>query len=169
VPESLAQTPRFKAAVVLSQGMDGVKQGNVLAAIQAYQDAQTIDTGLEIDAWVWNLLCRLGSLHNQSAAVLFAGDKAVALDDWVGFRETRGIARALTDDLVGASEDFQAVMTAIEAQEYYRGKEAKQRQEWLEALKMGQNPFTPEVLEALRKDAGIGNDRAADEAADENG
>jgi hypothetical protein len=50
VPESLPQTPQFKAAVVLSQGMDGVQQGNVLAAIQAYQDAQTIDTGLEIDA-----------------------------------------------------------------------------------------------------------------------
>jgi uncharacterized protein YjbI with pentapeptide repeats len=169
VPESLAQTPRFKAAVVLSQGMDGVKQGHVLAAIQAYQDAQTIDTGLEIDAWVWDLLCQFGSLHGQSAAVLFAGDKAVALGDWVGFRETRGIARALTDDLAGASEDFQAVVTAIEARKYYRGEEAKQRQEWLEALQMGQNPFTPEILEALRKKVGIGKDEAASEAVEENG
>uniref|UniRef100_UPI00194F844C pentapeptide repeat-containing protein n=1 Tax=Leptolyngbya sp. CCY15150 TaxID=2767772 RepID=UPI00194F844C len=169
VPESLAQTPRFKAAVVLSQGMDGVKQGHVLAAIQAYQEAQTIDTGLEIDAWVWNLLCQFGSLHGQSAAVVFAGDKAVALGDWVGFRETRGIARALTDDLAGASEDFQAVVTAIEAEEYYRGEKAKQRQEWAKALQMGQNPFTPEVLEALRKKEGLGNDGAASEAVEENG
>jgi hypothetical protein len=142
----------------------------VLAAIQAYQDAQTIDTGLEIAVWIWDLLCRLGSLHNQSAAVLFAGDKAVALGDWVGFRETRGIARALTDDLAGASEDFQVVVTAIEAKEYYRGEEAKQqRQEWVKALQMGQNPFTLEVLEALRKEAGLGNDEAASEAVEENG
>ncbi|WP_008313189.1 pentapeptide repeat-containing protein [Leptolyngbya sp. PCC 6406] len=170
VPESLAQTPRFKAAVVLSQGIDGVKQGNVLAAIQAYQEAQTIDTGLEIDAWIWALLCRLGSLHNQSAAVLFAGDNAVALSDWARYRETRGIARALTDDLAGALEDFQVVVAAIEAKKYYRGeKDKQQRQEWLKALQLGQNPFTPEVLEALRKKAGLGNDGAANEAVEENG
>jgi uncharacterized protein YjbI with pentapeptide repeats len=50
VPESLAQTPRFKAAVVLSQGMDGVKQGKALAVIKYYQALHTIDSGLETDA-----------------------------------------------------------------------------------------------------------------------
>jgi len=80
VPESLAQTPRFKAAVVLSQGIDECKRGNVLAAMQAYQNAQLIDTGLEIDATIWDLLCWVGALHNQAADNLYASEKPLMQD-----------------------------------------------------------------------------------------
>ena len=177
VPESLAQTPRFKAAVVLSQGMDWVKQGNVLAASQAYQEAQTIDTGLEIDAEIWDLLCWVGVLYNQAAEILFASEKATHSDpDWPIYRDTRGLVRALTGDLQGAIDDFEFVTKKLSPGGYVsshrslsQGADEQQRQVWLEALRLGQNPFTPEVLEALRKKAGIGNDGAAEEAADENG
>jgi uncharacterized protein YjbI with pentapeptide repeats len=52
VPESLAKTPRFNEAVILSQWMEGDKQGEVLAAFKSYQAPNTIDTGLEIDSEV---------------------------------------------------------------------------------------------------------------------
>jgi Pentapeptide repeats (8 copies)/NACHT domain len=171
VPESLAQTPRFKAAVVLSQGMDGVKQGNVLAAIQAYQEAQTIDTGLEIAAWIWDLLCWFGSLHNQAEEILFASEKATHSNpDWPIYRDTQGLVRALTGNLQGAIDDFEFVTKKLSRDGYgsthrslHLGADEQRRREWLEALRSGQNPFTSEVLEELRKNAGLGNDGAADE------
>jgi hypothetical protein len=177
VPESLAQTPRFKAAVVLSQGIDGVKQGNVLAAIQAYQEAQTIDIGLEIDAEIWDLLCWVGVLHNQAAEILFASEKATHSDpDWPIYRDTRGLVRALTGDLQGAIDDFEFVTKQLSKGGYgsihrslSSSADEQQRREWLEALRLGQNPFTPEVLESLRKKAKLGNDWAASEAVEENG
>jgi uncharacterized protein YjbI with pentapeptide repeats len=178
VPESLAQTPRFKAAVVLSQGMDEVKQGNVLAAIQAYQEAQIIDTGLEIAAWIWDLLCWFGSLHNQAAEILFASEKATHSDpDSPIYRDTRGLVRALTGDLQGAIEDFESVLEKIGDNRGYENEyrflgfedNTQQRREWLEALRLGQNPFTPEILEELREKAEFLNDWAAEEVAGENG
>jgi uncharacterized protein YjbI with pentapeptide repeats len=177
VPESLTKTSRFKAAVVLSQGIDGVRQGNVLAAVQAYQDAQTIDTGLEIATWIWDLLCWFGSLYNQAEEILFASDKATHSDpDWTIYRDTRGLVRALTGDLQGAIDDFEFVTNTL-ANGGYRsphrsldqGEDKRQRQLWLEALRLGHNPFTPEVLEALRKKAGIGYCELPEGAADENG
>jgi uncharacterized protein YjbI with pentapeptide repeats len=177
VPESLAQTPRFKAAVVLSQGIDACKRGNVLAAIQAYQSAQLIDTGLEIDATIWDLLCRVGALHNQAADILYASEKAThARPGSPNYRDTRGLVRALTGDLQGAIEDFQSVLDQLGDNKRYKDayssvgfEDAQQRREWLKALRSGENPFTPDVLETLRKQMGIGEDGEAEEAEDENG
>ena len=177
VPESLAQTPRFKAAVVLGQGIDVVKQGKVFEAIQAYLDAQTIDTGLEIDIEVWDELCWFGSLHNQAADIMFASGKAIhSMPEWPIYRDTRGLARALTGDLQGAIEDFESVLEKIGDSRMYRGRyrllgfedDTQKRREWLNALRLGQNPFTPEVLEALREQAGIGYGEVPEQAADEN-
>jgi hypothetical protein len=44
-------------------------------------------------------------------------------------------------------EDFQAVVDSEDFDEQVK----QQRQQWLEALRAGDNPFTPEVLEALRQ------------------
>ena len=177
VPESLAQTPRFKAAVVLSQGIYACKRGNVLAAIKAYQSAQLIDTGLEIDATIWDLLCWVGALHNQAADIQYLSEKAThARPDSPIYRDTRGLVRALAGDLQGAIKDFELVLEQVGDNKRYLGlyrsvgfEEAEQRREWLKALRSGENPFTPEVLEALRKQTGIGYDGEAEEAEDENG
>jgi uncharacterized protein YjbI with pentapeptide repeats len=177
VPESLAQTARFKAAVVLSQGIDECKRGNVLAAMQAYQNAQLIDTGLEIDANIWDLLCWVGALHNQAAEILYASEKAThARPGSPNYRDTRGLVRALTGDLQGAIEDFQSVLDQLGDNKRYTNsyrsvgfEDAQQRRAWLKALRLGENPFTPEVLEALRKQTGIGYDGESEEAEDENG
>ncbi|MEQ9548299.1 MAG: tetratricopeptide repeat protein [Coleofasciculus sp. G3-WIS-01] len=74
-----------------------------------------------------------------------ACEKAVALAPENGeFRDSRGIARALTGDKQGAIEDFQAF---IESTNWEEGK--KQRQGWIDALKAGKNPFTEEEIEEL--------------------
>ncbi|OLP15383.1 hypothetical protein BST81_26735 [Leptolyngbya sp. 'hensonii'] len=58
------------------------------------------------------------------------------------------MARALTADLAGAAEDFQA---AINQNVFAKESEAKQcRIRWVEALKNGVNPFTAEEMAALQ-------------------
>ncbi|MFB2836605.1 hypothetical protein [Floridanema evergladense] len=56
----------------------------------------------------WNSLCWLGYLQRYASDVMFAGEKAVELEpnegDW---RDSRGLARALTGDVKDAIEDFQ--------------------------------------------------------------
>ncbi len=54
------------------------------------------------------------------------------------------IARALTGNTAGAIEDFQAFIESTDSDE---GK--KQRQGWINALKAGKYPFTPEEIEGL--------------------
>ena len=59
---------------------------------------------------------------------------------------------ALTGDMLGAIEDFQAV---VDSDLFDNKTEHKaKRQCWLAALKQGNNPFTPEEMEALRKSEG---------------
>ena len=60
-------------------------------------------------------------------------------------RDSRGLACALTGNLTGAIEDFQAFVDVTDDEE-----RKTQRQQWIEALQKGENPFTPEVLEQLR-------------------
>ncbi len=166
VPESLTQIPRFRAALILSQAMDGGVQGDVLAAIQGYKLAQTIDTGLEIEPEVWDLLCWVGVLHNQAREILFASEKAThSVPDNPVYRDTRGMVRALTDDIQGAIEDFESVDKKVGdnsiffyAYKSVGSEDDERRRKWLEALRLGQNPITPEILEALRKEEGIGSE-----------
>lgn len=154
IPSELAQHPPFQAAVSLSQGMIWVQEGKVEDAIQAYEQAQTLDPNLQISAWSWNNLYWLGCLHGYASQVLIAGDKAVELEpDNKNYQDSRGLARGLTGDLAGAKADFQAVLDSG----YFdkREKEKQRRERWVEVLEAGYNPFTPEELQALRREYGL--------------
>jgi hypothetical protein len=61
-----------------------------------------------------------------------------------GLREARGIARALTGDLEGGRADLEGI------HETWRADEGARRRQWIDSLGRGENPFTPEVLDALR-------------------
>lgn len=150
----LAQQPAFSAAVALSEGISKVREGKVEEAIQAYNQAQILDSNLEITAQYGNDLCWFGSLHGHAADVLYACENAVNLEpDFKGFQDSRGLARALTGDLAGALEDFLVALDSG-ALDNYSDDVKQRRQRWVEALKAGNNPFTPEELEALRQAEG---------------
>jgi tetratricopeptide (TPR) repeat protein len=154
VSPELAQQPAFLAAFTLNQGSSLVGEGKVEEAIQAYNQAQNLDPNLEISAHFWNSLCWTGSLHNRAADVLYACENAVNLEpDNKGYQDSRGLARALTGDLAGALADFQAVLNSGLFDDLENEKQ--QRQRWVEALKAGENPFTPEEVEALREAEGL--------------
>jgi hypothetical protein len=96
-----------------------------------------------------NNLCWGGSLDGFAAQVMPACEKAVSLDPSPGFRDSRGLARALAGDTKGAVEDFQAFVDWSKENGQYDSM-GKQREGWIAALKQGKNPFDQKTLDSLR-------------------
>ena len=142
-----AEVGWWMASRLVEKGEKLVKEGNVKEALTAYRKAQTLKPNWKLYPESWNTLCRYGSLHRQAAEVMKACENAVTPAPKNGrFRDSRGIARALTGNTAGAIEDFQAY---IKWTDWDEGK--KQRQGWIDDLKAGKNPFTPEEIEGLLK------------------
>jgi tetratricopeptide (TPR) repeat protein len=132
-------------AELLAEGEQQVVVGNIEQAIALYTEAQTLSSFLEIGANSWNKLCWYGSLWGYADRVLDACETAVSLaPNNINIIDSRGVARALVGDTTGAIEDF---TTFVEG----AGDDIRkfQRQDWIDALKKGVNPFTPEVLRLL--------------------
>ena len=147
-----AKANRLAAQSLIMKGIDEVRHGNVIEALSLYSQAQNIDPNLEIDAQPWNWLCWFGSIYRQAQKVLFACNKAVKLApneaNKVSFLDSRGLARALTENTQGAIDDFQSYVDNPDIPEKYKA----QRREWIKALQKGNNPFTDEVLEELKNE-----------------
>ncbi len=132
-------------SALVRKGESLVKEGKIKEAISAYTQAQKFAPTVEISADSWRSLCQYGSPRGYAADVMFACEKAVALaPDDGGIRGRRGVARALTGNTKGAIEDFQAFIATIQDQ-----KRKAQRQRWVNALRAGKNPFTPEDIKSL--------------------
>jgi len=142
-----AEARRLAAPSLVEKGRGLVREGKVEDTITAYIQAQTFDPTLEISAESWNSLCWFGSLHGQAAnpKVMAACEKAVELEPEDGnWRDSRGLTRALTGNIEGAIEDFQAFIASTDNEEW-----KLQRQRWIDALLARENPFTPEEIETL--------------------
>ncbi|MEO1376702.1 MAG: hypothetical protein AAFW70_20885 [Cyanobacteria bacterium J06635_10] len=108
-----------------------------------------LDSKLKISSQDWNSLCWNGSLYNRAKDVMFACEKSVALaskDEIANARVVRGLARALTGDTSGAIKDFEVHVKRIKDDKWKSRVKG-----WIKDLRNGNNPFTPEVLEELRK------------------
>ncbi len=159
--DDLLQNLSFASAFRLSQGYALAQAGNIKAALQAYDKAQKMNPSLFIEVRYWQQLCWHGCLHGEPAQVRFAGEKAVQLlgdRDRLesSCRESRGIARAMTNDLTGALADFQAaqrtgVYFSIVNHRRALDDASVQQKRWIAALEAGENPFTPAELAALRQ------------------
>ncbi len=73
-----------------------------------------------------------------------ACDQAVVFSDGgLSYRDSRSVARAMTGDFKGAIEDFEVSVEVYQSE---------QRQEWIDMLNAGKNPFDNEaLLEELRQ------------------
>ncbi len=131
----------------MKEGVKLAREGKVTEAIAAYENAKKLDPTLKIEAKSWNGLCWFGSIYRQAKDVLFACEEAVKLaPDHGGIRDSRGLPRALTGNIQGAIDDFQAFL------DWSGGRAKDQRRQWIEALKKGEDPFTDEVLEELKNE-----------------
>jgi tetratricopeptide (TPR) repeat protein len=132
---------------LVNKGEKLVQEGKVKEALDDYEKAQRLKPTWKLPSESWNTLCRNGSLHGQAAEVMKACENAVMLAPKNGeFRDSRAIARALTGNKQGAIKDFQAYIKWTGSDE----EEKKQRQVWIDALKVGKNPFTSEEIEKLK-------------------
>jgi tetratricopeptide (TPR) repeat protein len=99
-----------------------------------------------------NGVCWIGTLAGAAAEVLPDCERAVTLADGheVGFfRDSRGLARALTGDVRGAIEDFSAFVEWAQGRAEYEPLMAKRRT-WMAELEAGRNPFDAATIYALR-------------------
>jgi WD40 repeat protein/energy-coupling factor transporter ATP-binding protein EcfA2 len=142
--------------VVKDQALEAASRANQLSrtrpleALKHLQEAVRLDPSVKIAAETWNVVCWIGSLQGADAAatVMVACQKALEAEpDNIGFRDSRGLARAMSGDPDGAIADFQAYIDSGPNPQF-----KAQRQEWVKALQSGQNPFTPEVLKSLQNE-----------------
>lgn len=99
----------------------------------------------------YNSSCWFGSSLGDAANVLKDCERAVELAETQGsskigaYRDSRGLARALTNNIAGAIEDFEFYVE-------YGVFDSTDRREWIDALENGENPFTEELLDDLRNE-----------------
>jgi hypothetical protein len=104
----------------------------------------------EIPASAWSRLCRAGALAGVPAEFSDVCERAVAMapDDGPA-HDNRGLARALTNDLPGAVEDFE-LYVAWARQHGADAEQIARRETWIAELKAGRNPLTQAVLDELQ-------------------
>ena len=146
--DSSLQARRQTVSALLEEGETLLLQGEVKRAILIFNEAEMLSPNQQIPALSWNSLCWYGSLWGQASDVLSACDKAVELEpEAEEFRDSRGLARALTGNISGAIEDFQAFINSTEDQD-----RKIERQGWINMLRQGKNPFTLEQIRLLFRD-----------------
>jgi hypothetical protein len=92
------------------------------------------------DPYVANEVCWSGSLDGFATFVLSAGEFAVRGDPANGnYRDTRGVARAMTGDLKGALADLEAYIPWAERMGVAEPTVARRRQ-WIDLLRAGRRP-----------------------------
>jgi len=145
--EGVDVLPRLRRAASLGFAASRLARGHdPLAAWDTVTAMRAIDPGAEFGGESLNLICWYGSLDGHAERVLPACDEAVAEDSTsASWRDSRGLARALTGDTAGAIEDFQYYV------DWSFSDDAVQREGWIEQLRAGKNPFTAKVLESLKK------------------
>ncbi len=130
----------------LREGGQLARAGRIVEAVDAFREAREMDPRLMVSSQHLNTLCWEGALWEHAAEVMGACEEAVALaPNDANIRDSRGVARALAGDLDGAIADLLFFVERTGSEEA-----RAQREAWIEALKTGQNPLTPEVLASLR-------------------
>jgi tetratricopeptide (TPR) repeat protein len=141
---------------VIDRGVAYARQNNLKSALVDFNRAVQLEPNsvAALSALCWN-----GSLIGKAAQVLSACEKAVMVakaKEKDSYRDSRGLARAMTGNGQGAIADFQAFIqwtTSDIAKAYYDANDLQQRitkrQNWIQSLQKKQNPFTPNLRQEL--------------------
>ena len=143
--ESRPQSPWFRfllARALRAAGRHEDARGTMGEATSlAVAGTDTVDS---------NNLCWYGGVGGFAAIVPPACEHAVRLRPGRGlYRGSRGVVRALNGDLAGAAEDLRLFLASADAD--IPGLRSS-RQNWLEILEDGENPFDEKTLQALTAD-----------------
>ena len=142
-----------KAEQRVTEGVQLLADDKVEDAQAAFAEALSLVPTLDLPSSVLADLCLYGSLSGDAVGVLAACNKMVEVDERPLVFGRRGLARALVGDNAGAVEDFQAYVDWLKPLNMNPAQKESlltSRQQWIEALKAGENPFTEAELERLR-------------------
>lgn len=152
IPEDLTEKSNFKYSVALSQGLEKLKHNNFEEFRNLYKAVITEIDDVEVVASLWNKFAWLsilyGYLNDESYE---AAMKAVQLKEEQGnYHDTLGIIFALRNNFQLAIEEFETTLKSDDAQTWCSSF-TQRREKWIQALRIGENPFTPEELDVLRR------------------
>ncbi|MFO1430069.1 MAG: WD40 repeat domain-containing protein [Candidatus Competibacteraceae bacterium] len=134
-------------SVIKAKFHDGIRKNAESAYKQAV--AWVIETD---DANLNSAIGRRGCLDGYAGIVMSACERAVSLmPDSVGCHDSRGLARALNNDYLGAIEDLRFYETVKNQRQIEEFIDRSQRQSWLEKLSKGENPFDKSTLHNLKQ------------------
>jgi tetratricopeptide (TPR) repeat protein len=139
----------MRAGALATRSAMRSSEGQYADAIDDLKKARELDPKLQIPASELNLLCWMASVNGLAREALFVGDLAVQLDsNNLEYRDTRGLARALSGDRTGAVEDFTyfSLRTLDE-------RRKQERLRWIKALKSAEpvsEILPPSELQAIR-------------------
>jgi len=153
-PDVEAKRIRFESLVASAAQITEMDDEVAMALLD--QALILVDAVPAVSARQWNLLCWWGSLYGFAQRIVNgACQQAVAQAEGVsaevGYRDSRGLARILTGDVLGAIADFEFVVQWAK-EENESEAFVTSRQAWLDALKAGTNPFDAALLEQLKKE-----------------
>jgi WD40 repeat protein len=139
---------RIVQPIILDPALKLAEAGQVDSALVLFEQARTLLGDDKIPPYYWNDLCWYGALWRRAPDIMRACEQAVKMRPLDGhYRDSRGVARALSGDRAGAIEDFA----------YYIGFSddsiiKRDREQWIKTLRAKGDPFTPKVLQGLLRD-----------------
>jgi WD40 repeat protein/tetratricopeptide (TPR) repeat protein len=157
--DPVAEARKLAAPLLLEQAEALAAKGSITESIAEFARVHEFDPSLQVPATAWNALCWEGSLRGRAADVMDACERAVASDPRDGrFHTSRGLARALTRKGDEAITDFEAFLAWAANRKFIRmgmserhrlDAERLRHEQWIAALRAGQDPFTPPELKKL--------------------
>jgi len=140
----------FPVDDVMLNAAQHMNTGDATPAVEMYQALHALGADKRVSADTWNGVCWLGSLWGQAQKVLDICNLAVSLEPSnASIRDSRGLALAITGKTQAAIADFQALVDWCQ-QNGCSDTLGSQREQWIAALKSGQNPFNEQLLQSLR-------------------
>jgi tetratricopeptide (TPR) repeat protein len=144
---------------LIGRGVAYARHGNLKSALMDLNRAVQLEPN---SLTALNSLCWNGSLMGHANRVISVCDEAVAVaqpQEKDFYRDSRGLARAMTGNDPGAMTDFQAFIqwtTSDNAKASFdaRGLQRRiaRRQAWIQSLQKHQNPFTLTLRQQLLAD-----------------
>lgn len=143
----IERDPAYVAAYI-ARGLTYQAMGDLEQTVASYQHA--LDLEPDNAAW-YNNLCWAYGVFNEPEAGLEYCEEAVALGPEPFIHDSRGLVYALLGDYGNAIIDF-TIYTSYYDRRYPGNtlRSVAQRKAWIKAMQAGENPFTEEVLDALR-------------------
>lgn len=140
---------RLEALAVAQDARKLAGQGAIVEALEGVERADLMVPSYGTPASVLAEVCQRGVVLGYAPEVLSACERAVSMEagQTPGWRNSRGIARAVTGDIDGAIEDFEFFVQWIQEG---NPSAAETRRQWIEALRAGENPFTEDFFETMR-------------------